>query len=41
MLTIWLLPRLLLADWVLLLRPGALLVSERVELLRLPRLILR
>jgi hypothetical protein len=40
MLTVWLLPWPLLADWPLLPGPGALLVRERVVLLRLPRLVL-
>jgi hypothetical protein len=45
LLTVWLLPRLWLprllrADWPLLLGPGALLVCERVVLLRAPRLVL-
>jgi hypothetical protein len=40
MLAAWLLPWLLLADWPLLPGPGALLVRERVVLLRLPRLVL-
>ena len=40
LLTVWLLPWLLLAGWPLLLGPGALLVRERVVLLRLPWLTL-
>jgi hypothetical protein len=46
LLTVWLLPwlswlpRVLLADWPLLLGPRALLVRERVVLVRVPRLVL-